>query len=510
MITGLLELQAGKTCRVVTLKSQAHLRHTCTQCMRVSERGRERERRTHTHIFKPGGESEQGGEVCRLRQSAEPGALRLSMDVTASNVSTTTPACRNASCGNGTGVYSTAARPPSGVFVTALYGAICLMGVTGNLLVLFTLLRKRARRFRALCTAPDVFICSLSLVDALFLLGMPFLLHQLVGDGEWKFGAALCTTIAATDAACQFASTYILTLMTLDRYLATVYAVRSAPMRTPRLALCVVLCAWALSLLTVTPVWLFARLLHTADGRTRCAMLLPNPGTDIYWYTLYQFVLAFAAPVLVICATYARILRHMSTLDASPPLVAFSSNSGGGGGGGGASGRWGSNVLEHRTRRITRMALAVCVSFVACWAPFYALQLIGLSQPRAPPHLVVYDVAIGLGYLNSCVNPFLYVALSDTFKKSLLGAMVARPKKEGALGGGVSRAVELRSLGLGCRVGPVVNAEMRVQAARKLCFLETTTGNCAGADGGGGSGRDGGGDGGSGDDDGGGGATLLK
>uniref|UniRef100_S4R9L5 Melanin-concentrating hormone receptor 1 n=1 Tax=Petromyzon marinus TaxID=7757 RepID=S4R9L5_PETMA len=323
------------------------------------------------------------------------------------------------------------------VFVTALYGAICLMGVTGNLLVLFTLLRKRARRFRALCTAPDVFICSLSLVDALFLLGMPFLLHQLVGDGEWKFGAALCTTIAATDAACQFASTYILTLMTLDRYLATVYAVRSAPMRTPRLALCVVLCAWALSLLTVTPVWLFARLLHTADGRTRCAMLLPNPGTDIYWYTLYQFVLAFAAPVLVICATYARILRHMSTLDASPPLVAFSS----------------------KTRRITRMALAVCVSFVACWAPFYALQLIGLSQPRAPPHLVVYDVAIGLGYLNSCVNPFLYVALSDTFKKSLLGAMVARPKKEGALGGGVSRAVELRSLGLGCRVGPVVNAE---------------------------------------------------
>ncbi|XP_078448833.1 melanin-concentrating hormone receptor 1 [Lampetra planeri] len=383
------------------------------------------------------------------------------MDVTVSNLSTTTPSCRNASCGNETGVYAAAARPPSAtapsdVFMTALYGAICLMGVAGNLLVLFTLLRKRARRFRALCTAPDVFIFSLALVDTLFLLGMPFLLHQLVGDGEWKFGAALCTTIAATDAACQFASTYILTLMTLDRYLATVYAVRSAPMRTPRLALCVVLCAWALSLLTVTPVWLFARLLHTADGRTRCGMLLPNPGTDIYWYTLYQFVLAFAAPVLVICATYARILRHMSKLDASPPLVAFSSNSGG------ARGGCGSNVLEHRTRRITRMALAVCVSFVACWAPFYALQLIELSQPRVPPHLVVYDVAIGLGYLNSCVNPFLYIALSDTFKKSLLGAMVARPKNEGALRGGVSRAVELRSLGLGCRVGPVVNAEMRL------------------------------------------------
>lgn len=62
----------------------------------------------------------------------------------------------------------------------------------------------------------DIFIINLSVVDLLFLLGMPFMIHQLMGNGVWHFGETMCTLITAMDANSQFTSTYILTAMAID------------------------------------------------------------------------------------------------------------------------------------------------------------------------------------------------------------------------------------------------------------------------------------------------------
>ncbi|CAM4633483.1 unnamed protein product [Lepidochelys olivacea] len=297
------------------------------------------------------------------------------------------------------------AAPYTNVIMPSLFGIICFLGIVGNLIVIYTIVKKKKLRCKQ--TVPDIFIFNLSIVDLLFLLGMPFLIHQLLGNGAWYFGAPLCTIITALDTNSQITSTNILTVMTLDRYLATVYPLKSTYVRTPCVAASVICLVWLLSFLTIIPVWMYAGLMPLEDGTVRCALLLPNPETDVYWFTLYQFMLAFAIPLIVICVVYFKILQHMATTVVPLPQ----------------------RSLQVRTKKVTRMAVAICSAFFICWAPFYILQLVhlGIDTPSVA-FFYAYNFAISLGYANSCLNPFLYIALSETFKHQFMVAI--RPAKK--------------------------------------------------------------------------------
>ncbi|CAL8315637.1 unnamed protein product [Arctogadus glacialis] len=256
------------------------------------------------------------------------------------------------------------------VLMASMFGLICVLGIIGNAVVLCTTVNKI--RFRAQQTVPDIFVFSLSMVDLLFLLGMPFLIHQLVGNGSWCFGGTMCTVITALDSNSQLVSTYILTVMSLDRYLATVHPIRFNHLRTAH-----------------------------AARRRGCR----GPGVALLagiYHARVDFVLAFALPLAVICGVYVRILHSMWATVAPLPQ----------------------RRRRARTRKVTRLAVAICLAFFLCWAPYHTLQLVHLGVQRPTPLFVyAYNVAISLGYANSCINPFLYILLSQSFQRQLLVAV---------------------------------------------------------------------------------------
>ncbi|XP_024056233.2 melanin-concentrating hormone receptor 1 [Terrapene carolina triunguis] len=281
------------------------------------------------------------------------------------------------------------------IIMPSVFGIIYLFGIAGNSMVIFTVVKKS--KFHWCHNVPDIFIINLSVVDLLFLLGMPFMIHQLRGNGIWHFGETICALITAMDANSQFTSTYILTAMSIDRYLATVHPISSSSFRKPFVTTLVICLLWGFSFISITPVWLYARLIPFPGGTVGCGIRLPNPETDLYWFTLYQFFLAFALPFVVIVAAYAQILRHMksSVAPASQRSV--------------------------QLRRVTRIAIAICLVFFICWSPYHLLQLIQLSISH--PSLIfyyTYTAAISLGYANSCLNPFVYIAKSFTQHKHLV------------------------------------------------------------------------------------------
>ncbi|XP_049576798.1 melanin-concentrating hormone receptor 1 isoform X2 [Syngnathus scovelli] len=298
-------------------------------------------------------------------------------------------------------------RPPHcSPILLVIFGVIFLFGILGNSIVIYTIMKKTKCRTKQ--TVPDVFILNLSVVDVLFLLGMPFLIHQLLGNGTWRFGAAMCTIITALDSNSQMVSTYILTAMTLDRYVATVHPIRFNYIRTPCVASLVIAVVWALSLITIIPVWMYAGLMPLPGGLVACALLLPDPVTDTYWFTLYQFFFAFAIPLAIICRVFFKILQHMSTSVAPLPQKS----------------------LRVRVRNVTRMAVAICLAFFICWAPYYILQLVHLGvQNPSVAFSYAYNIAISMGYANSCINPFLYIVLSETFKRHVFRAVRPANKK---------------------------------------------------------------------------------
>ncbi|XP_075408791.1 melanin-concentrating hormone receptor 1 [Tenrec ecaudatus] len=294
------------------------------------------------------------------------------------------------------------------IIMPSVFGTICLLGIIGNSTVIFAVVKKSKLHWCS--NVPDIFIINLSVVDLLFLLGMPFMIHQLMGNGIWHFGETMCTLITAMDANSQFTSTYILTAMTIDRYLATVHPISSTKFRKPSVATLVICLLWALSFISITPVWLYARLIPFPGGTVGCGIRLPNPDTDLYWFTLYQFFLAFALPFVVITVAYVRILQRM-TSSVAP-----------------ASQR----SIRLRTKRVTRTAIAICLVFFVCWAPYYVLQLTQLSISRPTLTFVyLYNAAISLGYANSCLNPFVYIVLCETFRKRLV--LSVKPATQGQL-----------------------------------------------------------------------------
>ncbi|TFK07304.1 tRNA pseudouridine(38/39) synthase-like [Platysternon megacephalum] len=93
------------------------------------------------------------------------------------------------------------------IIMPSVFGILCLFGIAGNSMVIFTVVKKS--KFHWCHNVPDIFIINLSVMDLLFPLGMPFMIHQLMGNRIWHFGETM-------DANCQFTSTYILTAMSID------------------------------------------------------------------------------------------------------------------------------------------------------------------------------------------------------------------------------------------------------------------------------------------------------
>ncbi|KAI8487402.1 PREDICTED: melanin-concentrating hormone receptor 1-like [Branchiostoma belcheri] len=285
------------------------------------------------------------------------------------------------------------------VTMSVVLYVICVVGLLGNTLVMYVLVR-----YSKLRNTADVFIFNMALADEVFLLGVPFFAHQFVAD-EWPFGAVMCKLIYALDANNQFASVYILACMSIDRYLAIGHPIRSLGIRTRKVAAITNVGIWLASLVSIAPFWVFSSLEIYPDGSQICELQFPKGSKDLYWFTVYHFTLAFVLPLTVITVCYLMVLHKLATV-----VVPSESNA------------------EKRTKKVAKMVLLVVVMFVVCWLPFYVVALINITNDVRPTYafLVAYFFSIGLGYANSCVNPIIYVLFSSKFRKRTLEALSCR------------------------------------------------------------------------------------
>jgi len=77
------------------------------------------------------------------------------------------------------------------VLMATMFGVICVLGIIGNAIVLYATV-KRIQFRGGQQTVPNILVFNLSVVDLLFLLGMPFLIHQLVAGTAPGASVAPC------------------------------------------------------------------------------------------------------------------------------------------------------------------------------------------------------------------------------------------------------------------------------------------------------------------------------
>uniref|UniRef100_A0A8C4T4Q4 Opioid receptor, delta 1b n=1 Tax=Erpetoichthys calabaricus TaxID=27687 RepID=A0A8C4T4Q4_ERPCA len=279
------------------------------------------------------------------------------------------------------------------ISITALYSVVCVVGLLGNILVMYGIVR-----YTKMKTATNIYIFNLALADALATSTLPFQSAKYLMD-TWPFGELICKIVLSIDYYNMFTSIFTLTMMSVDRYIAVCHPVRALDFRTPVKAKIINVCVWILSSAIGVPIMIMAVTRVTDKGNINCVLKFPDP--DWYWDTVTKicvFIFAFIVPVLVITICYGLMILRLKSVR----LLS------------------GSKEKDRNLRRITRMVLVVVAAFIICWTPIHIFVIVKtlMEIDKKNPFVIAsWHLCIALGYTNSSLNPVLYAFLDENFKR---------------------------------------------------------------------------------------------
>lgn len=281
------------------------------------------------------------------------------------------------------------AKAEIGVLATIL--AVATVGNVGVLLAMYRLRKKMSRM--------HLFILHLGLSD----LGVALfqVLPQLIWEVTYRFLGPdpLCRAVKYLQVLSMFASTYMLIVMTLDRYMAVCHPLHTLQ-QPSRQAYVMIGATWLLScLLSLPQVFIFSlQEVRQGSGVLDCWADFKYPwGARAYitWTTLCIFIL----PVSILTVCYSLICYEICKnlkgktqsgapsagrpAAAAPPAPCSSEKSGQ------CPSGQPSRVSSVRTIsrakiRTVKMTFVIVVAYVICWAPFFSMQLWSVWDEDAP------------------------------------------------------------------------------------------------------------------------------
>ncbi|XP_066889358.1 kiSS-1 receptor isoform X2 [Kogia breviceps] len=271
--------------------------------------------------------------------------------------------------------------PVDAWLVPLFFGALMLLGLAGNSLVIFVICRQKQMR-----TVTNFYIANLAVTDLTFLLCcVPFtaLLYPLPA---WVLGDFMCKFLNYIQQVSVQATCATLTAMSVDRWYVTVFPLRALHRRTPRRALAVSLGIWAGSAAVSAPVLALHRL--SPGPRIYCSEAFPSRSFERA-FALYNLLALYLLPLVATCACYGAMLRHLGRSAVRPAP--------------------GDSALQ-------------------------ALGPAGAWHPRSYTAYALKIWAHCMSYSNSALNPLLYAFLASHFRQAFRRVCPCAPRRPRRLG----------------------------------------------------------------------------
>ncbi|KAJ8008377.1 hypothetical protein DPEC_G00104190 [Dallia pectoralis] len=274
--------------------------------------------------------------------------------------------------------------------MVCLHGLVATFSILENLLIL-GVVGLRVRR-----SVISVWILNLAASDLLASASLPFFTLFLARGRTWTMGNTFCRVHSSLFFLNMFVSGFLLAAISLDRCLVVLKPVWAQNQRDVRLVTRVCGIIWALAVLCTVPYYLFRDTIPRNDGGIMCyynfVQYLPAEEFDLKTLcgvrqdalAFTKLILAFILPLVVIIGSYALVTVEIT--------------------------RRGRNW---HSLRFVRLVVAVVVSFVVCWAPYHVFSVLEAMAHYRPSlrKLVASGLppTASLAFLNSVLNPFLYV-----------------------------------------------------------------------------------------------------
>lgn len=296
----------------------------------------------------------------------------------------------------------------SRIFLYSFFTIGIVSTVVGNFLVVLSI-----AYFKQLQSPTNCFVMSLAVADCFVgLVVMPYSMIRTV-EGCWYFGSLFCKLHSSLDVMLCTASIFHLSCIAFDRFYAVCNPlIYSLKMSQSRVALLITIC-WAVPMLiSFGPIMLD---LHIAGVDIRipedlCVFLVSRI------YAVMASLVAFYLPMAIMLVAYWKIFkaakRQALQISAMESQMAA-------GVGKDSSKKRRHRITMRRERKAAKTLGIIMGVFLIFWMPFFTLNIVDPFIGYTT-EVVVWDIFLWLGYINSSLNPFLYGFFNRSFRRAFL------------------------------------------------------------------------------------------
>ena len=284
------------------------------------------------------------------------------------------------------------------VLESFIYGSIAAIAFFGNLLVLY-IVHKTPR----LRTVSGLFVASLALSDiAMASLGTPPSLASVI-RGRWTFGFAVCQFQGFFVMATAVASLMTMALMSVDRYFRVVSPTKHRVFFTMPRAQLMTAVVWVLAATSPVPYLGSGKKYIFHPGKFFCF----HDQKSSFAALIHLFV---STSLVVLTFCYFNVFRHLrlntkrvENIHANVPSASEHNNT----------------KLSADEIKLTRTLFVTVLGYLICWIPVLVIDFVdmGLGQGDWSQSRGVYVFYTNMGLASSSLNPFIYAALSRTFRR---------------------------------------------------------------------------------------------
>lgn len=285
---------------------------------------------------------------------------------------------------------------------------IMLVGLLGNLLTIIAL-----SKYPKVRNVAAAFIISLCVADFIFcLLVLPFDSIRFI-DASWVDIRFLCVLVPFLRYGNVGVSLLLVGAITVNRYIMiTHHNIYNKVYKKHWIALMILSCwlfSYGMQIPTLVGAW--GKFAYDPNLET-CSIIRDERG---YTSKTFLFITGFVIPCIVIVKCYAKIFwvvhssearmrKHATPTVKSPHTV----------------GRDTREIKQKRSEwRITKMVLAIFLSFVACYLPITIVKVADAEVRYPGFHVMGYLLL----YFASCVNPIIYVIMNKQYRQAYAGVI---------------------------------------------------------------------------------------
>ncbi|NWV28804.1 BKRB1 protein, partial [Origma solitaria] len=282
---------------------------------------------------------------------------------------------------------------------------VCVIGILGNVFVLFTYLLHKSPLKIA-----EIYLMNLAVADLIFLMCLPFWAENISNEFNWPFGTFLCRSISASITLNMYTSIYLLVAVSLDRYLTFVHTLNHREIWSKSITKGICLLIWFFCILLSIPAFTFRTVKDFPQWNiSACTLDFPSPEWEMA-ESLVRNIVGFLLPsTAIIFLNFSTIRSLQKTARERKALRA-------------------KGCKRHKGTKAQRLIFTVVLMFHFCWTPHHFFVFLDTLHHTEVIKGCFWEELLNFGeqfaYMlaitNSCINPVIYVFVGKYFRQKAL------------------------------------------------------------------------------------------